>query len=738
MVPRAETAPTPPEERYAVHAPASMQDGTSRVLKHDETFAVLDRQANIPAAATSHGLYHRGTRHLSELSMTLNGRPLLLLGSSVSASNTLLVVDLSNAEIVEAGKRIAHAGELHLRRTCLLSDAACYERIAVTNYRASPIEVRLVCSFSADFVDVFEVRGTPRAQRGTYRAPVVGADEVVLAYDGLDPVDRQTRLLFAPTPDALGARAAYFKIHLQPQQTRELFVTIGCEQHAREGLLPDRSARPRTTAAPSFTHALDAATTRERRYREQTCHVDSDFGPLNAWIERSTADLFMMISETPQGLYPYAGVPWFSAPFGRDGILTAMQTCWYFPEIGRGVLRFLAAHQALEEESARDAEPGKILHEMRHGEMAALREIPFGRYYGSIDSTPLFVMLAGAYFDATHDLALLEVLLPSLQRALDWIETYGDSDGDGFVEYGRRSKDGLVQQGWKDSNDSVWHADGRDAVGPIALCEVQGYVYGAWRAASRIAAALGHDVSAAQYAQKAEELRAAFDRSFWCEELGMYALALDGQKQPCRVRSSNAGHCLWTEIAYPHRANVMAEALLSSEMFSGWGIRTIGRGEARYNPMSYHNGSIWPHDTALVADGLARYGHKQACSRVFEGLLDLSHCEDSNRLPELFCGFPREPGRGPVGYPVACAPQAWSAAAVFAILRASLGLVVDAGHERLVFDRPTLPPRVHHVDLRGLRVGPHRVGARVHRMGEDDCDVHVSERGGCTEVAVHK
>jgi glycogen debranching enzyme len=472
-------------------------------------------------------------------------------------------------------------------------------------------------------------------------------------------------------------------------------------------------------------------------HRAWACRIGTNRGPFNEWIERSSADLYLMTTQTPHGLYPYAGVPWFSTAFGRDGILTALSALWVSPKLARGVLGYLAATQATETIPAQDAEPGKIMHETRGGEMAALREIPFGRYYGSIDSTPLFVLLAGAYYERTGDRAFLEQLWPNLEAALAWIDKYGDTDGDGFVEYARRSSDGLVQQGWKDSNDSVFHANGVLAEPPIALCEVQAYVYGAKRGIARVASALGKSARASELNTQAERLRRRFEDAFWVEELGTYALALDGQKRPCKVRSSNAGQCLFSGIADPERARRVGENMLSSEMFCGWGVRTLASNEVRYNPMSYHNGSVWPHDNALIALGLARYEMKDEVVKLLSGFYDASILLDLHRLPELFCGFARRPGEGPVLYPVACAPQAWASAAVFLLLQSSLGLTISGTEGQIVFTRPYLPGFLREMRIDNLAVGNATVDLLLIRH-EHDVGVHVLRREGDVHILMAK
>ena len=713
LVDELKTTDSPADEtsvpQFYIAASASIQERRTRTLKHGDTFAVFDHRGDIGAdTGSSEGLYHRDTRILSQLTLLLEEARPLLLSSTTQDDNTVFSADLSNPDLLANGQIALRREQIHLHRIKFIWNRACYERLLVRNFSDRPMHIRVALQYASDFADLFEVRGERRPARGTASAERVSDRKIALRYMGLDQLERITAIEFDPAPRTLTTTRAGFDMTLRPNQVRRIFVRVG---------IPEADGS--NWNGRIFYRGMRAARHALRQSSARAASVDSSNSVFNEIARRAVSDLYMLITDTPQGPYPYAGTPWFSTPFGRDGIITALMTLWADPSIAAGVLKFLAATQATAVLPERDAEPGKILHEMRHGEMANLREVPFGRYYGSVDATPLFVLLLGEYFARTGDLDTVRTLWPNAEAALQWIDTYGDRDGDGFVEYYRQTKEGLANQGWKDSQDAVFHRDGRYAEGPIALCEVQAYVFGAKRQASVLAAALGHQAHADRLQAQAEALRLNFEAKFWCDELSVYALALDGDKQPCRVVSSNAGQVLLTGIADRQRAQRVARTLLGEACFSGWGIRTLGLSEPHYNPMSYHNGSVWPHDNGLIALGLARYGEKQAITQIFTAMFDAASYMDLRRLPELFCGFLRRQHNAPTQYPVACSPQAWASAAVFALLQASLGLRLLESTGEIRFYRPVLPDFLDTLHLRNLRLNRGSADVLLRRHGHD-------------------
>jgi glycogen debranching enzyme len=645
------------------------------ILKRDDTFAIFDGLGDIDSASPQPlGLFRDDTRFLSHFKLRIGQGDLLLVNATVDDDNLMLNVDLTSAQ-----------GSIRILRTRFLWNATLYERLQIQNSERSVLEQSLIVEFDADFVDLFELRGVKRRRRGRLQPARVLHTSVELDYEGLDGQVRQTAILFETSPAALNHSRARYDLRINPNESCYLIFSIRCASD---------------TSVLRYDEAAAQLAAEVRQAKESEPEIFAENPQFNAWFNRARADLRMMLTRTPHGLYPYAGLPWYNTAFGRDGIITALECLWFDPSIARGVLAFLAATQANEENPERDAQPGKILHEARAGEMAALGEVPFGRYYGSIDATPLFVILAGAYHQRTGNTAFIESIWPNIERALFWIDNFADADGDGFYEYVSKSPRGLTNQGWKDSPEAVFYQDGTLAEPPIALCEVQAYVYGAKRSAVELARILENNALAKTLEREAEALRRRFGEIFWCEELSTYGLGLDGRKRLCRVRASNAGHCLFAGIATEERARRVVATLMDESSFSGWGIRTVAATEARFDPKSYHNGSVWPHDNALIASGFARYGFFGEAKTIFSALFDVAKFF-AFRLPELFCGFPRKFGEGPLVYPAACSPQTWASCAVFLLLQSCLGLKVDKHDQEIVLTGSQFPSF-----LSGLTVKP--------------------------------
>lgn len=703
-------------------ATSNRADRRTMSLKDDDTFAVFSRHGEVLCYSNSeHGLYHKGMRHLCGWEVTINQQHPTLLHSTTKVDNSYIVLDQCNATPLSKHSSPLQREELHLFRSLQLTSEGMQEHVRLTNFSSTPIEFQLHYRFEADFVDIFEVRGHRREQRGILLPATVKDGRVTLAYRGLDKLCRQTQIEFDPIPKVLAQDSASYTIKLEPGQSDHLYIQVNCQSEDTTAVNAGRTPEHLTVAPESVSGSMTT--------------IYSDNEQFNSWLYRSRADLTMLTTNTPYGPYPYAGVPWFSTPFGRDALITALQTLWINPSLAAGVLRFLAVTQATKTDPQAEAEPGKIIHEIRDGEMANLGEIPFKRYYGTIDATPLFIMLAGRYYYTTGDKALIESIWPNILAALTWIDQHGDLDNDGFVEYINHNHKGLTHQGWKDSNDSIFHADGSEPQGPIALCEVQAYVYDAKRIASHLAASLGHQRLSAQLENEAYLLKERFNQRFWCEELSTYAIALDGNKQACEVINSNVGHALYCGIVQTNKARRVANTLLHPDSFNGWGIRTISRHQSRYNPMSYHNGSIWPHDSALAAAGLARYGLKTSAMTLFKGLFDAACFMDQHRLPELFCGFERQADQGPTLYPVACSPQAWASGTVYMLLQALLGISYSAEKQTLYFHKPRLPNGVNRLNINNLCVGEACVDLSLHRY-DKNVGIDIENKTGPLQIKV--
>jgi glycogen debranching enzyme len=720
-------------DRYYTLASGVAADLPKFVLKHDDAFLVADRRGDFPALpGTEFGFYAEGTRFLHLLALRVHGRRPLLLNATVSDDGLEAAIELTNPDIVTVEpstvtperERLALPGRaLRIRRLLTIYRNRLYQTVVIESFAREPYSLEIGWQFGADFADVFEVRGVLRPHRGVLRAARLDGASVVLGYRGLDDVVRTSALEFDPTPARLEAGHAGYAVRLAPGERVEVALTITASiGEARAGRAGRGSA------------ALAERRSLAERLRREGVQIETDHRTFNAWVGRARADLHLLLADTSEGLVPHAGIPWYVAPFGRDSLITALQVLPFEPDIARGTLAFLARHQAAVDDVFTDAEPGKILHEYRRGELAACREIPFVPYYGTVDATPLFLMLLGAHLRWTGDVEFARELWPAAERALAWMERPEPGD---HLRYRRRSPVGLEHQGWKDSQDAIMHASGEGARSPIALVEAQAYQYAALLAAAGVAETLGHRATARRLRERAVRVRERFEAEFWLEDEGFYALALDGDGRPCRVVSSNPGHCLWAGITSPPRAEMVACRLLAEDMFTGWGLRTLSARERLYNPMSYHNGSVWPHDTALAAVGMARYGLVELFTTLASALFEAVQQFEGARLPELFCGFPRATGHGPTRYPVACSPQAWAAGVVFHLVRGMLGFEADGIENRLTLAKPRLPPWLGWLEIRGLRVAKSRLDLRI-AQGRESAAVELLGRVGDAEVVVRR
>ena len=707
--------------------PALVHGESLHVLKHDDLFAVFNARGDfhgvlhpVGPSTGADGLFQDDTRILSRFTLSIGGKAPEFLSGATGRDNVLFTAHLTNPSLRDRDGQAVPAGQIAVHRRRLLWRRKLYEALQIENFGQAPLVVELAFDVDADFRDVFEIRGVTRARRGELLRPVSIGNSLVLSYRGLDGCVRRTSINFS-CPVNIENKRILVPLALARGESHGFLITISSEG---DTAAPD---------AASFLRALRRSKQMARRTIREFNPVTTSNAAFNAWLHRAAADLSLLVTELDTGPYPYAGIPWFSAPFGRDAVVTALQVLWVEPSLARGVLSYLRALQAAEASAFHDSEPGKIMHERRKGEMAALKEVPFGHYYGGVDTTPLFVMLAGAYLKRTGDIEFAANIWPAIRAALDWIDNFGDADGDGFIEYRRGLDSGLSNQGWKDSTDSVFHADGELARGAVAMVEVQAYTVAAKQAARLLAEAIGEEAIAARLEQEAAILGRRLNDSFWCESIGTYGLALDGAKRLCEVRTSNAGHVLFCGVATEDRAARTAQHLMSRDMFSGWGVRTVAVGESRYNPMSYHNGAVWPHDCSIVAAGLARYGKQEEALRILTGLFDAACRLPEHRMPELFCGFPRRAGEGPVCFPSACTPQAWASGAVFLLLKSCLGIEIDAATKTIEVTRPRLPEWLERVSLRDLSIGNGRASLQFVRAA-DGVEVGIGHTSGDIRV----
>lgn len=736
------------------------------ILKHEDLFLLTDAFGDCHPDSRGLGLYLGDTRVLSHYEMRLNAIRAVVLrtGSAASYASTLQLTNpdfLRNPGAKTDPEVVLRRQSLGIVRERIIA-GGFGERIRVDNFTTHSESCRLTIRLDADFADIFEIRGVVREARGERLPNQLTGRSIVFGYRGLDERLRRTEISFSELPMVAPSGSVLDELDPLLESGEPLSAGAsagfgaGAQETGRQGqvllvfdwLLPPGGSRTlevtvrasvegEPAANASMLLPVDEPDAMHRAWRSTSAHVETPHVYADRAFHRALADLRLLVNPGPGPgeRYVAAGVPWFATLFGRDVIISALQLLPIRPQVAEETLRILARRQATEEDPWRDAEPGKILHELRTGELAAAGEIPHTPYYGSVDATPLWLVLLGEYHRWTGDVALVDRLWPNVLAALRWIDVHGDADGDGFVEYVRRSPQGLINQGWKDSADANRYRDGRLAAPPLALVEVQAYVYSARRHVASLARARGERELAERLEREAEELRDRIEASFWLEESGTYALALDGEKRPVDAIGSNAGHVLWCGVASPERARRVAERLTSPELWSGWGIRTLSSSMAGYNPIGYHIGSVWPHDNAICAEGLARYGLRAEAGRVASAMLEATMYFRDSRLPELFCGFDRASSPYPVPYPVACSPQAWAAGALFQLLAAMLGMRADATAAELQLVSPALPEWLPEVSISNLRVGSAVVDLRF-RRSDGATGVEVLRRTGDLAVVV--
>ncbi|MGI8856243.1 MAG: amylo-alpha-1,6-glucosidase [Thermomicrobiales bacterium] len=691
------------------------------VLKEGGTFLVADARGDITGAHGS-GLYEHDTRYLSRFVLTVNGhRP------AVRTTTRPGPAVVSTRAAVPRSCDDRHALIVH--RSAVV-DSALHVNLTLRNPAATARRVRVTLEMAADFRDMFAVRGFYAGkQRGTALLPAIDDRTVRFRYETLDglPIWTDVRANHTPARTTM-TQAGHHQETPGLRWTFSIVVPAGGREELSFLVTPGRATE--AAVDRSITASLRSARSLAHQWTDEIAAVETDNHAFNRLLRRSAGDLRALLTPCAAGEVAAAGIPWFVAPFGRDSCITALESLMLTPRFAVGALRALAAYQGTVVNAARDEEPGKILHEIRVGELSRTGVVPFSTYYGSVDSTPLFVMLFAQTMRWLDADALYEDLLPNVRRALAWCDTWGDPDGDGYIEFGQYAHNGVANQGWKDSHDSLHHPDGADVLRPVAVAEAQAYVYAAKAWLADAVERRGDPLWAAQLRVEAAELAARFERDFWLPEEGCYAYALDGAKRPVRTIVSNPGHLLYCDLVRGDKAEILAERLLRPDMLSGWGVRTLSADAARFDPDSYHNGSVWPHDNALIALGMRRAGQARAATVVAEQVLAAGLAQPLSRIPELYAGYARTAETvAPVPYPVSCSPQAWSAASAFAFVQAMLGLDVD-GWTGEIACAPHLPDWLSHVRVRGLRYGRTHADIDVRREGAGAYHIVITRADG--------
>jgi glycogen debranching enzyme len=700
--------PSPFQEPRVAYKELEPRKVDNLTLIDGKTFSATNVAGDIyPPGSPDVGFFHDDTRFLSHLELRIGGHRAVVLSASTEKTFSSQI-ELTTGNITLRDSFDLPENTVHIRREQLLASEIFFDRLTFENFNLVYVDFMLEIEFDADFVDVFQVRGVARQKHGQYYAPIVKRDSISFVYRGLDNVRRQTRIKVVPAPDEIKDRTARWHLHLEPLKRVEIEAQITPHVEGEE------------SRAHNFEFKVQLRQRRSNfaQWESESTQFSSSNEVFDDLMATITGDFHAL--QIPDGREHIiaAGIPWFATIFGRDSIIAAYQSLCLNPQLAVDTLRVLARYQGRESNDWLDEDPGKILHEYRNGEMTRDGEMPFGPYYGSVDATPLFLILLSETFSWTSDDRLVEELLPNVYAALEWIDKYGDLDGDGFIEYQRRSPKGLVNQGWKDSWDANIHRDGTVAKPPVALSEVQGYVYDAKFRMASLLRGFGDVKTADRLKREASELARRFDRAFWVPSRGFYAMALDSEKKPLEVVASNPGQLLFTRIVNRERARTITTRLMRDDMFTGWGWRTMSDDERVFNPLSYHRGSVWPHDNSLIAHGMALNEMRDGALRVLTSLYQAAQNFRDYRLPELFCGVQRRENDTPVHYPVSCSPQAWASGAMFLILISVLGIRPSAPRKELNIINPQLPEWLDHLHIRNLRIGGGRVGLDFTRRGE--------------------
>lgn len=700
--------PAPYPEPRVAYQHAEPRKANNLTLIDGKTFLSTTLAGDImPPGAPDVGLFFDDTRFLSRLELRVGGYRTVVLSSSTEQT-LASQIELTTGQSTLRDNFDIPENTVHIRREQLLASDTFYDHISFENFNFHDVMLVIELAYEADFMDVFQVRGVARHHLGHYYKPVIHRDTMVFHYRGLDGVSRETAIRFSQEPDHIDGTTARWQLNLPPFKRFQLQFTV----------VPQVEGKRSRAGRADFGQQLRMRREAFAEWESRSAHFTSSNGIFDQLVGTSKGDFHAL--QIPEGNEHViaAGIPWFATMFGRDSIIAAFQSLLLSPQLAGETLRVLARFQGKERDDWRDEEPGKMPHELRDGEMTRAHEVPFSPYYGSVDATPLWLILLSETFNWTADEQLVRDLLPNAYRALEWMEKYGDLDGDGFVEYQRRSSRGLANQGWKDSWDAIMHRDGELAKAPIALCEVQGYVYEAKYRMSSLLRTFGDTKTADKLKREASEMAKRFERAFWMPSRGFYALALDHEKRQVQVISSNPGQLLFTRILGQERARTITQRFMRPDMFSGWGWRTMSSEEKVFNPLSYHRGSVWPHDNSIIAHGMALYEFRDAANQVVHSLFQAALNFRDYRLPELFCGIERREFDEPVQYPVSCSPQAWASGAVFLFLTSVLGIRPSAQRKELNIVTPTLPPFLDHLNISNLRVGGSRVELDFTRRGD--------------------